>query len=118
MAANVQDRLGARRVAGELAGRFPRLTRIYADAGYRSQPLTDWLWATGRWVLEIVRGVAGQPTDQDGFVVTPKRWIVERTFGWLNWYRRLSKDYEELPETSEVMILIAMTHLMLQRVRK
>jgi putative transposase len=47
----------------------------------------------------------------------PKRWIVERTFGWLNRYRRLSKDYEELPQTSEVMILIAMSHLMLRRMR-
>lgn len=110
-AAQVQDRLGARRLAGDLRGRFPRLRRFYADGGYRSQPLTDWLWETGRWVLEIVRGVTGQ----DGFTVTPKRWMVERTFGWLNRYRRLSKDYEELPETSEVMILIAMTHLMLQR---
>ena len=66
------------------------------------------------WALEIVRGVVGQTT----FEVQPKRWIVERTFGWLNRYRRLSKDYEELPETSEVMILIAMTHLMVKRVRK
>ena len=56
--------------------------------------------------------------DQDGFDVQPKRWIVERTFGWLNRYRRLSKDYEGYPETSEVMILIAMTHLMVRRLRK
>lgn len=112
-AANVQDKTGARRLAGELRGRFPRLRRLYADGGYQSQPLTAWLWEIGRWMLEIVRGVRGA----DGFEVTPKRWIVERTFGWLNRYRRLSKDYEELPETSEVMILIAMTHLMLQRGR-
>lgn len=113
-AANVQDKTGARRIAGELRGRFPRLSRWYADGGYRSQPLTEWLWETGRWVLEIVRGVTGQ----DGFQVVPRRWIVERTFGWLNRYRRLSTDDEALPETSEVMILIAMTHLMLQRGRK
>ena len=113
-AANVQDKTGARQLAGQLRGRFPRLTRLYADGGYLSQPLTTWLWETGRWVLEIVRGVS----TQDGFTVTPKRWIVERTFGWLNRYRRLSKEYEELPETSEVMILIAITHLMLQRGRK
>jgi len=112
-AADVSDRAGARLVAGHLRGRFARLVTLFADAGYSGQPLTAWMLTFG-WVLEIVRGVVGQTT----FEVQPKRWIVERTFGWLNRYRRLSKDYEELPETSEVMILIAMTHLMLQRVRK
>ena len=52
---------------------------------------------------------------QRGFEVQPKRWIVERTFGWLNHYRRLSKEYEELPASSEAMIRIAMIHLMLNR---
>ena len=113
-AANVNDRSGARRVAGGLLGRFSRLVTLFADAGYRSQPLTDWLQTLGGWTLEIVRGVS----DREGMTVEPKRWIVERTFGWLNRYRRLSKDYEELPETSEVMILIAMTHLMVRRVQK
>ena len=113
-AADLSDRAGARLVAGYLRGRFSRLRTLFADAGYGGAPLTEWMRNFGGWVLEIVRGIKGQ----DGFVVQPKRWIVERTFGWLNWYRRLSKDYEELPETSEVMILIAMTHLMVQRVRK
>ena len=113
-AADVSDRAGARLVVGELRGRFARLVTIFADAGYDGGPFCDWLHTFGGWVLEIVRGVVGQ----QGFQVQPKRWIVERTFAWLNRYRRLSKDYEELPETSEVMILIAMTHLMLQRVRK
>ncbi len=97
-----------------LLGRFARLVTLFADAGYRSQPLSDWLRTLGGWTLEIVHGVG----DREGRQVEPKRWIVERTFGWLNRYRRLSKDYEELPETSEVMILIAMTHLMARRVRK
>ena len=113
-AANVGDRTGARLVAGGLTHRFVRLLTLFADAGYRSQPLTDWLRELGGWTLEIVRGVTGQ----DGGRIEPKRWIVERTFGWLNRYRRLSKDYETHPETSEVMILIAMTHLMARRVRK
>ena len=114
-AADVGDRDGARLLAGELQrGRFPRLVRLWADQGYRGPELAAYLWQIGHWVLEVVRRQAGQ----QGFVVIPKRWIVERTFGWLNRYRRLSKDYEELPETSEVMILIAMTHLMLQRCRK
>ena len=113
-AANVQDKTGARLLAGQLQRGFPRLQTLFADGGYTSGPLAAWLLDRFGWVLQIVRGAVGQ----DGFEVVPKRWIVERTFGWLNRYRRLSKDDEELPETSEVMILIAMTHLMLQRVRK
>lgn len=113
-AANVGDRTGARLVAGGLMGRFTRLVTLFADAGYHSQPLTDWLRSMGSWTLEIVRGV----TNREGVRGEPKREIVERTFGWLNRYRRLSKDYEAHPETSEVMILIAMTHLMARRIRK
>lgn len=94
--------------------RFPRLLTLFADGGYGGQPLTDWLRSFGGWALEIVRGLK----DQHGFAVQPKRWIVERTLGWLNRYRRLSKEYEAYPETSEGMILIAMTHLMVRRLRK
>jgi putative transposase len=113
-AADVGDRDGARLLSGHLRGRFPRLVQLWADRGYSGPELAAYLWQIGHWLLEVVR----RPPGQQGFVVIPKRWIVERTFGWLNRYRRLSKDYEELPETSEVMILIAMTHLMLQRCRK
>jgi len=112
--ADIGDRTGARLVAGGLRGRFPRLLTLFADGGYSGEPLTDWLRSFGGWVLEIVRGSA----EQHGFAVQPKRWIVERTLGWLNRYRRLSKNYETHPETSEVMILIAMTHLMVRRLHK
>lgn len=112
--AHVSDPAGARLVSGQLSGRFPRLTRIWADGGYAGAALAAWMLGLGGWVLEVVRG----RTDQRGFAVIPKRWIVERTFGWLNRYRRLSKDYEQLPETSEVMVLIAMSHLMLRRLVK
>ena len=81
-AADVGDRAGARRVAGGLRGRFPRLLRLFADGGYSGQPLTDWVRSFGGWVLEIVRGSA----DQHGFAVQPKRWIIEPTFGRLNRY--------------------------------
>jgi len=114
-AADVGDRAGARLLAGGLRRAiFPRLLTLFADGGYSGRPLTEWLHDVGGWALEIVRGLK----DQHGFEVQPKRWIVERTFGWLNRYRRLSKDYEVHPETSEVMILIAMTHLMVRRLRK
>ncbi len=62
-------------------------------------------------MLEIIK----RNDDAKGFQVLPHRWIVERTFGWLGRYRRLSKDYEELPESSEAMIYIAIIHLMLRR---
>ena len=101
--ANVQDWDGAEKVINR-AGSLPRLAKVWADAGYKA--LRDWVAANCRWVLEIV---AKQP-GQTAFVVQPKRWIVERTFGWLNRYRRLSKDYESNPRSSETWIYIAMIH--------
>lgn len=111
--ASIQDRDGARLVLQKLAHQFTRLILIWADGGYAGQ-LVNWvhqLRAYRRVRLEIVK----RSDQQKGFVVLPKRWIVERTFGWLTRYRRLSKDYERLPETSETMIYIAMTRLMLNR---
>ena len=66
---------------------------------------------TYRWVLETIK----RSDSMKGFVLLPKRWVVERTWGWLNWCRRLSQDYEILPETSEAMIYVAMIRLMLKR---
>lgn len=84
---------------------------IWADAGYHSQPLVDWLLLLAGWLLETVK----RPKGNKGFVLLPKRWVVERTFAWLSRFRRLSKDYEQLPETSVAMIYAAMIHLMLKR---
>ena len=56
--------------------------------------------------------------EATGFVVLPRRWVVERTFAWLGRYRRLSKNYEQLPETSEAMIYAAMVHIMLRRLAR
>lgn len=110
--ANLQDRAGARLVLQRAAGKgFKRLRLIWADAGYHSQPLVDWLLLLASWLLEIVK----RPEGHKGFYLLPKRWVVERTFAWLGRYRRLSKDYEQLPETSEAMIYAAMIHLMLKR---
>lgn len=112
--ANLGDRAGAKLVVEHLVGRYPRLARFYADQAYGGQDLADWLWQVGGWEVEIVRGEAGQ----QGFAVQPKRWIVERTFGWLNQYRRLSKEYEELPASSEAIIRIALIHRMLKYLEK
>ena len=86
-AANVQDRDGAKRVLRKLMGRFPRLKLIWADGAYGGQ-LIDWAMWIAPWVLQIVK----RSDDVRGFAVLPKRWIVERTLGWLGRYRRLSKD--------------------------
>lgn len=109
-AANIQDREGAMLVLKRMVGEFPRLKKIWADGGYAGQ-LIAWTAELGGWVLEIVKRTDTLPK----FVVLPKRWIVERTFGWFGRYRRLSKDYEQTSASSEAMILIAMTNLMLHR---
>jgi putative transposase len=93
-----------------LAGKLPRLERIWADGGYAGQ-LVDWVRERTGWELEIVR----RADDLKGFVVLPKRWIVERTFAWLNKCRRLRTDYEHLVASSEALIRLAMISLMARR---
>jgi putative transposase len=111
-AASLQDRDGAKLVLAKLVGRFPRLVLIWADGGYTGQ-LIDWAKHLGNWTIEIVK----RSEDVHTFQVLPKRWIVERTLGWLGRYRRLSKDYEELPTSSEAMVRIAMIRLMVRRLQ-
>jgi len=109
-AASVQDRDGAKLVRGKLRGKCPRLQLLWADGGDAGQ-LVEWVRERGGWALEIVK----RSDDAVGFQVLPKRWIVERTFGWLGRFRRLSKDYEATTESSEAWITIAMINLMLRR---
>ena len=111
-AANIQDRDGAKMVLQKLLGCFSRLSLIWADGGYAGK-LIDWAFNFGRWVLQIVE----RSKDVKGFAVLPRRWVVERTFSWLGKYRRLSKDYESLPVSSETMIQIAMINLMIHRLK-
>ena len=108
--ADVQDRDGARLALVRLVGRFPRLERIWVDGAYAGK-LVLWARNVGGWTLELVR----RPANQNTFEVIPRRWVVERTFAWLGRYRRLSKDYEELPQTTEAWVYPAMTGLMLRR---
>jgi len=108
--ADIQDRDGAKLVLEKAKSLFPRLRLIWADGGYTGR-LIDWVKTTCNWVLEIVK----RDPDVKGFKVLPRRWVVERTFGWLTHYRRLSKDYEVLTETSEAMAYAAMTRVMLRR---
>ena len=108
--ANIQDRDGAKYVLTYISDWLPRLSRVIGDGGYRGA-LVQWVQDTFGWTLEIVLRTA----DMVGFEVLPKRWVVERTFGWLGRYRRLSKDYEGKTEVSEAFIYVAMIHLMLRR---
>jgi putative transposase len=109
-AANIQDREGAKLVLSKVVGRFPRLQLIWADGGYQGL-LVDWVADRLNCLLEIV----SRSPAAVGFQVLPHRWIVERTFGWLGRYRRLSKDYEYQSTSSEAMIQVAMINLMLHR---
>ena len=92
--ADIQDRDGARLALRRLLGRYHRLQVIWADGAYGGK-LVECARTVGGWNLELVR----RPDQQRTFQVLPRRWVVERTFGWLNLQRRLSKDYEALCET-------------------
>jgi len=108
--ANIQDRDGAKLLLEKAKGKFPRLKLIWADGGYAGK-LIDWVQQNCGWLLEIIK----RNTELKGFHVLPRRWVVERTFAWLGRCRRLSKDYEEFPESSEAMAHIAMIQLMARR---
>lgn len=113
--AGIQDRDGAKLVLDRTRGRprFAKLKLVWADGGYAGA-LVDWVRSTFPRVLEIVK----RPADSKGFVLLPRRWVVERTLAWLGRHRRLSKDYEERTDTSEAMVHIAMIGLMLRRLAK
>ena len=93
----------------KLAYKFPRLVKILADGGYRGN-LADWVKKKFGWVLEVIARPDECPSK---FQVVPKRWIVERSFSWLENFRRLTIDYEFLAETAEAMVQIAFIQIML-----
>jgi len=108
--AGIQDRVAARAVLLRLFYRFDRLTTVFADGGYTGT-LIDWAKQMFGYTVKIVKR-----NEQHLFRVLPKRWIVERTFAWLNWARRLSKDYELCHTSAETMIYIAFAHQLLRRI--
>ena len=109
-AASVSDAAGARLLFARLGGSCKKLRRIWVDGTYRGK-LLSWVVDHCWFLLQPVL----RTDEMKGFVVLPRRWVVERTFAWLTHCRRLSKDYEELPASSEAMIYIAMTRLMIRR---
>lgn len=124
--ANVADRDGARLLLGKVEEGLPRMERVWADRGYNGA-LKGWIKEQLGWALQIVkpprrwvRVPEGEepPPYPKGFIVLPRRWVVERTFAWIGRNRRMSKDYELLAETTETLIHIRMICLMLKRLAK
>lgn len=109
-AASLSDPAGARLLFARLGGATKKVRRIWVDGTYRGT-LVDWVLEHWWFVLHPVL----RADNRKGFVVLPRRWVVERTFAWLTQCRRLSNDYEGLPVSSEAMIYLAMTRLMLRR---
>jgi putative transposase len=109
-AANVQDADGAGDLLRRLKRLYPWLRVVFADSVYDRLIALLACFLLGLTLI-VVRRIAGAT----GFVLLPRRWVVERTLGWLGRWRRLSKDYEELPEVSEAMVTLAMIRLMVHR---
>jgi transposase len=107
--ASVSDPAGAKQVQAQVRGKMPRLRLLWADGTY-SGTLIGWVKQTCGWLIRLVTKKPGQTT----FEVLPRRWVVERTFGWLVGYRRLVRDYECHPANGEAMIQVAMIHRMVR----
>lgn len=113
-AAHTGEREGGKRVlkrVKQLGKRVQRLHTIWVDGGFSGVPFMMWVMNVCRWIVQVVL----RPEQVKGFVLLKKRWVVERTFGWLMGCRRLVRDYERLPETSETFIYLAMIRIMVRR---
>ena len=109
-AAAVSEPAGARLLCARLGGAGKKLRLLWVEGTDRGQ-WVDWVAQHRRFVLRVTL----RPEGAKGFVLLPRRWVVERTLAWLNQSRRLSKDYERLPKSSEAMIYLSMTRLMVRR---
>jgi putative transposase len=127
--ANMQDREGAKLVLAGLQRHFPRLRHLWADQAYTG-PVLEWIHERLGWTVEVV-----ERSPRRGFMVTadgqftrvalpgtfeplPRRWVVERTLAWTSRYRRMSKDYEHLPSTSEALVYLTGIRLLLGRLSR
>jgi transposase len=109
-AASVQDRDGGRLVLNRARMAMPSIVLVWADGGYAGK-----LVAFARQYLRIALEIVKKPEGQRTFEVLPRRWVVERTLSWISRCRRLSKDYERLPEHAEAMVKWSMIGLMTRR---
>ena len=113
-AANLGEREGGKQVLKRVKQsnkQASRLTTIWVDGGFDGKPFMQWVMNFCRWIVQVVL----RPQQTKGFAVLKKRWVVERTFGWLMGCRRLVRDYELLPATSETFIYLAMIRIMVRR---
>jgi transposase len=113
-AASTPERDGGKKVLQRVRQRgkaVSRLHTIWTDGGFDGEPFMPWVICWCRWIVQVVL----RPEQTTGFVLLKKRWVVERTFGWLMHCRRLVRDYELLPETSETFIYLAMIRIMVNR---
>jgi transposase len=111
--ANVQDRDGAEAVLRQVRRLFPFIERVIGDAGYQGPRMRAAMARTGTWLLQIVKR-----SDKHKFVVLPKRWIVERTIGWISRNRRLARDFERHCRIAAAFVRIAMIRIMLRRLAR
>jgi transposase len=112
-AANIGDRMGAKLLVIALLDTLTRLKLIWADAGYDGHPLTSWIRSVAGITLQIIKR-----TEAHTFRVLPRRWVVERSFGWLLRYRRLVRDYERRPAHHEAMVYWATVMIMTRRLAR
>jgi transposase len=112
--ADIQDRDGAPLVLASIKSAFPWLRHIFADGAYAGEKLAQALAPLGDWTLEIVK----RSDAAKGFVLLPRRWVVERTFAWLNRNRRLAKDFEELVASASAWIMIASVKMIMRRLAR
>jgi putative transposase len=134
-AANKNDREGLKNILDKIKGSYRHLKLFFADMGYLGQKTLTMVRAYGRdleivmrppkwfWIPDAIKDVNAFLKSHgievpSGFKVLPKRWIVERTFAWFNKFRRLSKDYEYLVDTSEATLWLAMSRIILKRLSK
>ena len=113
-AANIQDYDGARQVLQKTSEKSSRLQKVLADGIYPKNGLVEWVKQHFHFIVEIV----SRDKAHKGFVVLPKRWIVERTFAWLGRYRLLNREYEHLTQTSQSDVYIASIRMMLQHLNR
>ena len=112
--ADVQDRDGAVEVLKSIRQRYPWLRHVFADGGYAGAKLKNALRKLGAWTIEVVK----RTDDISGFVVLPRRWVVERTFAWLGRCRRLAKDFERSVASATAWVLVAHIRLLTRRLAR
>lgn len=112
--ADIQDRDGAALVAAAIRDSHPWLRHLFADGGYAGEKLTSALALLGDWTVEIIK----RSDAAKGFVLLPRRWVVERTFAWLNRNRRLAKDFEQLISSATAWLMVASLKLVMRRLAR